>query len=178
MDLVPGLGRSLEKEMATHSSILAWEIPWTKDSGGLQSIGFQRVGHDLVTKQRQQQQTSFYPTKGTLGLPKWLSGQESTCQCRRCGFNLWVEKVTWRRAWQPTPVFLPGKSHGQRNLADYSPWGHKNQTWLSDQTIATTPTSSLSFMLPRNLQVAWVKVEDRGPEWLAEEVFFSKICLV
>ena len=107
MDLVPGLGRSLEKEMATLSSILAWEILWTKDSGGLQSIGFQRVGHDLVTKQRQQQQTSFYPTKGTLGLPNWLSGKESTCQGRRCGFNLWVRKTLWRRKWQPTPEFLP-----------------------------------------------------------------------
>ena len=33
--------------------------------------------------------------------------------------------IPWRRKWQPTPVFLPGKSHGQRSLADYSPWGHK-----------------------------------------------------
>ena len=44
--LIPGLGRSLEKEMATHSSILAWRIPWTEESGGLQSMGSQRVGHD------------------------------------------------------------------------------------------------------------------------------------
>ena len=36
-----------------------------------------------------------------------------------------VRKVLWRRKWQPTPVFLPGKSHGQRSLVDYSPWGHK-----------------------------------------------------
>ena len=36
----------LEKEMATHSSILAWKIPWTEESGGLQSMGWQRVGHD------------------------------------------------------------------------------------------------------------------------------------
>ena len=43
----------LEKEMATHSSIFAWEILWTEDPGGLQSLGSQRVGHDLVTKQQQ-----------------------------------------------------------------------------------------------------------------------------
>ena len=43
---IPGLGRSLEKEMATHSSILAWRIQWTEEPGGLQSIGSQRVGHD------------------------------------------------------------------------------------------------------------------------------------
>ena len=45
----------LEKEMATHSSILAWEIPWTEEAAWLQSIGSQRVGHDLATKQQQEQ---------------------------------------------------------------------------------------------------------------------------
>ena len=42
-----------EKEMATHSSTLAWETPWTEEPGGLQSMGWQRVGHDLGTKQQQ-----------------------------------------------------------------------------------------------------------------------------
>ena len=46
---IPGLGRSLEKEVATHSSNLAWKIPWTEEPGGLQSMGSQRVGHDWVT---------------------------------------------------------------------------------------------------------------------------------
>ena len=44
----------LGKEMATHSSILAWEIPWTEEPGGLQPMGLQRVGHYLVTEQQQQ----------------------------------------------------------------------------------------------------------------------------
>ena len=43
---------------------------------------------------------------------------------KRDGFHPWVRKI-WRRAWQPTPVFLPGESHGQRSLADCSLWGHK-----------------------------------------------------
>ena len=43
---IPGLGRPLEEGMATHSSILAWRIPWTEEPGGLQSIALQRVGHD------------------------------------------------------------------------------------------------------------------------------------
>ena len=43
----------LEKEMATHSNILAWEIPRTEESGGLQSMGLQRVRHDLTTRQQQ-----------------------------------------------------------------------------------------------------------------------------
>ena len=66
------------------------------------------------------------------GLPRWLSGKESTCQCRsfrRCGFNPWVRKIPWRRKWQSTPVFLP-RTHGQRSLAGHSPWGHK----VSDTT--------------------------------------------
>ena len=55
----------------------------------------------------------------------WRSGKESSGQCRRHGFYPWVGKIPWRRKWQPTIVFLPGKSHGQRSLAGYSPWGHK-----------------------------------------------------
>ena len=44
-------------------------------------------------------------------------------RCNRLGFHPWVGKIPWRRAWQPTPVFLPGESHGQRSLAGYSPRG-------------------------------------------------------
>ena len=54
-------------------------------------------------------------------------------QCRRCRFNPWVRKIHWRRKWQPTPVFLPGKPHGQKSLEGYSPQGQKelNTTeWL------------------------------------------------
>ena len=43
-----------------------------------------------------------------IRLPRGLSGKESTCQCRRWGFDDWVGKIPWRRAWQPTPLFLPG----------------------------------------------------------------------
>ena len=61
-------------------------------------------------------------------LPWWFSGQESPCQyrrCRRSRLNPQVGKIPWRRKWQLTPVFLPGKSHGQRSVAGYSPWGRK-----------------------------------------------------
>ena len=40
-------------------------------------------------------------------------------------FNPWVGKICWSRKWQPAPVFLPGKSHGQKSLMGYSPWGHR-----------------------------------------------------
>ena len=58
-------------------------------------------------------------------MPLWLSGKESICQCRRHGFGPWVGKIPWIRKWKPTPIFSPGKSHGQRSLAGYKPWGHK-----------------------------------------------------
>ena len=65
-------------------------------------------------------------TNNTLfpGLPGGASGKASACQCRRYerrGFNSWVRKIPWRRARQPTPVFFPGESHGQRSLVGYSP---------------------------------------------------------
>ena len=58
----------------------------------------------------------------TKGFPGGASGKEPTCQCRRQKRrDYWVGKIPWSRAWQPTPVLLPGKSHGQRTLAGYSP---------------------------------------------------------
>ena len=60
-----------------------------------------------------------------FGLPRWLSGKESVSQSSRHRFNPWVRKIPWRRKWQPTLAFLPGKSHGWRSLAWCSPWGHK-----------------------------------------------------
>ena len=52
-----GLQNPPEKEMATHSGILAWEIPWTEEAGGLQSMGLRRAGRNLVTKKQQQRLT-------------------------------------------------------------------------------------------------------------------------
>ena len=57
---------------------------------------------------------------------RWLSGRESACQCRRHEFDPWVRKIPWKKKWRPTPVFLSGKSHGQRSLAGYS------RTWLDN----------------------------------------------
>ena len=59
---------------------------------------------------------------------RWISvvlKKRSVCHCRTLGFHLWVGKIPWSREWQPTPVSLPGKFHGQKSLAGYSPWGCK-----------------------------------------------------
>ena len=95
---IPGSGRSQQKEMATHSSILAWKIPWTQEPGGLRSMVLQRFGYD------------------------WAVAH----QCRRPGFDHWVRKIPWRGKWQPTSVVLHGKFHGPRTLAGYSLQGCKN----------------------------------------------------
>ena len=51
-----------------------------------------------------------------------VGGERICLQSRRPRFDSWVRKIPWRRKWQPTPVLLPGESHGQRSLAGYSPW--------------------------------------------------------
>ena len=61
-----------------------------------------RVGHDLALSVC----LSFY------GLPWWFSGKEPACQCRRHRCDTWVRKIPWSGKWQPTPVFLPARSHG------------------------------------------------------------------
>ena len=78
---------------------------------------------------------------------EWLSVKESDCQCRRhrrFGFDLWVRKIPWRRKWQPTPLFLPGQFHGQRNPSGYSAWVSKE--W--DTTEWLTLPSILEWEIP------------------------------
>ena len=96
-------------EMATHSGVLSWRIPGMGEPGGLPSMGSHRVGHHW----------SDSAAAAVQGFPGGASGKDSACQCRRLkrrGFDSWVGKILWRRAWQPTLTFLPGESHGQRNF--------------------------------------------------------------
>ena len=161
--------------MATHSSILAWRIPWMEEPSGLQSMGLRRVKHKRVTNTftssssvvkipcfhcwrsgsvsgqvtkfphstqhgkkgnvycflnivhrvakswKQLEQLSMHTCTICIG---GVSGEKPACQCgrhKRCRFDPWVRKIPWRRAWQLTPVSLPGESHGQRSLVVYSP---------------------------------------------------------
>ena len=74
-------------------------------------------------------------------LTRWLSGKEFACDAEDAGglgFDPWVRKIPWRRAWQPTLVFLPRESHGQRSLVGYSPWDQKE----SDTTEVTEHTAA------------------------------------
>ena len=76
----------------------------------------------------------------------YSSDGKSIClQCRRPGFDPWVGKIPWRRKWQPTPVFLPGKSHGSQSLLGYCPWGHKES-----DTTERLHFTSLHFSISQN----------------------------
>ena len=67
------------------------------------------------------------------GIPWWLRRERVCLQCGRPEFSPWIRRVPWRRKWQPTPGFLPEKSHGWRSLAGYSPFTvAKSWTRLSD----------------------------------------------
>ena len=84
-------------------------------------------------------------SEGLLGLPQGLSSKESTCQCRKQGFNPWVRKLPWRREWQPTLVSLPGESRGQRSLAGYSLQGGKESDTTEHTHEGLLTTDSVSF---------------------------------
>ena len=90
-----------EKEMETHSSVLAWRIPGGREPGGLPSMGSHRVGHDW---------SDLAAAAGDT------SGKEPVCQWgdMRLGFDPWIGKFPWRRAWQPIPVFLLGQNSMDR----------------------------------------------------------------
>ena len=70
---------------------------------------------------------------------------------KRCRFDPWVDKISWRRKWHPTPVFLFGKSHGQRSLVGYSPWGHKES-----DTATTPPTTKKHFFFLARKSLDWL----------------------
>ena len=80
------------------------------------------------------------------GFPGGTTGEEPACQCRRLkslGFDLWVRKVPWRQTWQPTLVFLPRESHGQRSLVNYSAWGCKESDMTEQACMNTLHTSKV-----------------------------------
>ena len=102
----------------------------------------------------------------THRLPWWFHGKEPACNV----FNPWVGKIPWRRAWQPTPGFLPGEFHGQRSLLCHNLWSHKQ----SDTTEHRTYTHSLYAYSKKFGFIVRVYGEGNGfLQWLCWE----RICL-
>ena len=108
-----------------------------------------------------------------LGFPDGASGKELACQCRRhkrCMFYPSVSKIPWRRAWQPTSVFLPGESQGRRSPVGYSPCGHKESdttellthTQMTEHNVGTTqPVHKPTVCEKWNFQIP--KGSENGP---------------
>ena len=106
-----------------------------------------------------------------MGFPGGASGKEPSYQhrrCKRCQFDSWVGKIPWRRAWQPTPIFMFRESHGQRSLEGYSPWNHRvGQDW-SDLAHARAhqsgykgkPTSPLQSCITKRRRQVMTGAED------------------
>ena len=126
------------------------------------------------------------------GFPGGSDSKESACQCRRCEFDPRVRKIPWRRAWQPTPVFMPGEFHAQRRLA----WlqfmgsqrvGHTEQltlslsyTWRAESRRWITRLQSWSWGFlsgsPRNCENKPLleRMEEYVPQCPAMKTFTTK----
>ena len=144
MLLCPHYKQTCNSISLTHSSTLAWKIPWTGELGGLQSMGLLRVRHDWVTSLS----LSLSCIGGGNGNPLRYSCLENPrdrgawwaavhgvarSQTRLSDFTFTFTFMHWRRKWQPTPVFLPGESQGWGSLVGCHPRGCTE----SDTTKAT-----------------------------------------
>ena len=76
------------------------------------------------------------------GLPWWLRWWRIHLQWRRPGFDPWIGKIPWRRKWRPTPVFLPGKSHGQKNLAEVMRSQRVGHGWVTNSSLDSSRDAS------------------------------------
>ena len=132
----------------------------------------------LLNKSLEEKKKTIRP-RSVLGFQGDTSGKEPACQCRwpkRSGFHPWVRKILWRRKWQPTPVFLPEKSHGQRNLAGYSPLSRKelNTTeWLTHTQNTYHQEWTVSYTLWVIMLCQWRFILDLKKKVLFLKTFFD-----
>ena len=122
----------------------------------------------------------FESGKHCLGFPGGsVVKKYIACQCRGHGFNPWVGRILWRRKWQPTPVFLPGKIHGERSLVGYSPWDHRvRHEWVTEHTHKHTLLKMLEKVTKNNYSkicLNFLKGE-RIKALIILELFFTETC--
>ena len=141
---------ALEKEMATHCSALAWRIPGMGEPSGLPSMGSHGVRHNwsnlaAAVAAVNYLEKAMAPHSSTLAwkIPRTAEpGRLQSMGSLRVRHS-WATSLSpftfmhWRRKWQPTPVFLPGESQGQRSMVGFHLWGHTESTqleWLSSSS--------------------------------------------
>jgi len=117
-------------------SMLCLKCLWMESA----SLGQQITISDYSLEYKEQKKISIVTSLVSRDFPGSSAGKESACG--RPGFDPWVGKIPRRRKWLSTPVFLPRKSHGQRSLAGYGPWSHKE----SDTTEWLSPLSQQCFL--------------------------------
>ena len=138
LGLIPGLGRSPGEGNGNPLQYSCMKNPVDRGPGRLQSMGSQKVGFQVAQR--------------------WRIHMPSRRRTRH-GFNLWVRKILWRKKWQPTWVFLSGKSHGQRSLAGYSPWSRKESDtteWLNGHHMVAIGEWTVERQEWRKTQVEWL----------------------
>ena len=122
---------ALEKEMATHSSVLSWRIPGTGEPGGLPIYGVEqsrtrlkRLSSSWSVERVSQVVLVVKKPSVNIGAefkPEFKLNLSLNLSWIKCRFDSQVRKIPWRRASQSTWVFLPGESHGQKSLVSCSP---------------------------------------------------------
>ena len=118
-----GLNRNIHTNPNTNKSCVLCVLV-TQSSPTLRPHGLQptRLPHPCGFSRQETWSGLPFPTPGDLPNP----GIEPRCRKHKTRrFDPWVRKISWSRKWHPTPVFLPGKSRGQRSLVGHSPWGHR-----------------------------------------------------
>ena len=129
-DSIPWLGRSPGEGHGYPLQYSCLGNPMNRRAWMAINHGVSRVGNNIVTKP--------LPPLATNRLPRWHSGKESACQCRRHKrqwFDPWIRKIPWSREGQHTPLFFPAEFHGLRKLEDYSPWGLKESDTTEHATV-------------------------------------------
>ena len=110
-------------------------------------------------------------------LPSGLSGEEFSCQGRRLKrrqFNPWVGKIPWSRKWQPTPVFLPQKFHGQRSLVGYSPWGNKESLSHTHLVYIVSKQNEWNKCIHAYIPLRWCSLLDSFPDSFSSFTFIKR----
>ena len=94
----------------------------------------------------------FYIGNNLTSIPSDSNGKASVCNAgdQRPVFDPWVGKIPWRRKWQPTSVFLPGKSHGPWSLVGYCSWGRKESDTTERLHFHFNPIQSSTFYFPKH----------------------------
>ena len=173
---------ALEKEMATHSSVLAWRIPGTAEPGGLPSMGMHRVGHnwsDLAAAAESALEKAMAPHSSILAWKiSWMEepGRLQSMKLLRVGHD-WVTSLSLftfmpgRRKWQPTPVFLPGESQGWGSLVAAIYGVTQSQTWL--KRLSSSSSSRICLQCGRPRFDPWVRKIPWRRERLPTVVFWS-----